>query len=299
MQNYVVFQAYGSTAIIHEAMYAILSLYRFGDEKNFQLVIYTDNKAVFQEYMHDVPISYELVTPTQIQSWRGEQNFVHRFKIKMLQDFFSKYTGNVLYVDTDVVFRESLTPIFEQISKGQLFMHLAEGQLDKQKGSLAKKITRFVKNNEFINPNTSSAEHSIKISSTTVMWNAGVLGLSTSFHTPLLDTILWISDAMYSRYQKHVMEQLAFSYCLQTHSVIKPTEYAIYHYWFFKEFRTVLASFFKKYKGASLETLRTKVDTINPEVLVVPKKNYEAMPKWKRWWWKLRKKTWHLAMECH
>ena len=123
------------------------------------------------------------------------------------------------------------------------------------------------------------------------MWNAGVIGMNSS-QKNLLDTILWLSDVMYEKYQKHVMEQLAFSYCLQTNHTIKPTDYAIYHYWFFKEFRTVLEKFFNEHQGKSLQELSLLIDEINPEILVIPKKTYEAMPKWKRWLWKLQSKTW-------
>lgn len=305
MQNYVVFQAYGNTAIFQEAIYAIISLYRFGNDNNYQIIIYTDNKAIFQQYLFQIPIIYEPITSKQIKEWRGEKDFVHRFKIKMLQDFFSKYTGNLLYVDTDIVFREPLTEIFAQISQGQRFMHLAEGQIDKQKGSLAKKIARFLTKNEFVNQpenefktlqanqSSQNLQNSLKISPATVMWNAGVIGMNSS-QKNLVDTVLWLSDAMYGSYKKHVMEQLAFSYCLQTNNNVKPTDYAIYHYWFFKEFRIVLEKFFDEHQGKSVSQLSPLIDEINPEILVIPKKNYEAMPKWRKWLWKLRGKTWKI-----
>ena len=297
MQNYVVFQAYGNKAICYEAIYSIISLYRLGDNQNYQILIYTDNKAVFEQYLSQIPIIYEPITTQQIKEWRGEKDFVHRFKIKMLQDFFSKYAGNLLYVDTDTVFREPLTEIFIQISQGQRFFHIEEGQLDKQKGILAKKIVRFLEKNEFANQPINELKpiptnpNSLKISTTTVMWNAGVIGMNSN-QKNLLDTILWLSDVMYEKYQKHVMEQLAFSYCLQTNHTIKPTDYAIYHYWFFKEFRIPLEKFFDEHQGKPLSELSLLIDGINPEILVIPKKNYEAMPKWRRWLWKLQSKTW-------
>lgn len=299
MQNYVVFQAYGNKAIFHEAIYSVISLYRFGNNQNYQIIIYTDNQTVFEQYLSQISIIYEPITTQQIKEWRGENDFVHRFKIKMLQDFFSKYTGNLLYVDTDTVFREPLTEIFVQISQGQRFFHLEEGQLNKQKGSLAKKIVRFLEKNEFANQpinefkTTPTNQNALKISPTTVMWNAGVIGMNSS-QKNLLDTILWLSDVMYEKYQKHVMEQLAFSYCFQTNHTVKPTDYAIYHYWFFKEFRVVLEKFFEEHQGKSLSEFSLLIDGINPEILVIPKKNYEAMPKWKRWLWKLQSKTWKI-----
>jgi lipopolysaccharide biosynthesis glycosyltransferase len=289
MQNYVVFQAYGTTAIFQEAIYAILSLHRFEADRNYQIVIYTDNKAVFQQYLHKIPIIYEPINTNLIKEWRGEKNFVHRFKIKMLQDFFSKYQGNLLYVDTDIVFRQSISSIFTAIAEGQFFMHLAEGQIDQQKGSLSKKITRFLRNNQFV----LSAEQTLQISAATVMWNAGVIGMNSK-QKALVDTVLLLTDAMYAKYQKHIMEQLAFSYCLQNYAEVKPTDKLIYHYWFFKEFRMVLENFFEVNEQKTIEQVIAEIDKINPEVLVIPKKNYEAMPKWRRWWWKIRGKTWKM-----
>jgi hypothetical protein len=281
MDNYVLFQAYGSTAILHEAIYAILSLHRFSAHAKYKIVIYTDNKALFLKYLAEIPIIYEHIDSDKIKNWRGDKKFVHRFKIKMIADFFEKYQGNLLYVDTDVVFKAPIMPIFDKISAGQLFMHLAEGIIEQQKGMLGKKLTRFLKKNP-----------QIGVTSSTMMWNAGVIGLNSSKHKTLIPQVLTISDALYHGYQKHVMEQLAFSYCLQNHSTVKPLAAEIYHYWFFKEFRIVLADFFAHNEGKAIAELITLIDSINPEVLVLPKKQYEAMPKWQRWWWKLSGKTW-------
>src|SRR5262249_22108782 len=86
------------------------------------------------------------------------------------------------------------------------------------------KLRRFVEKREFTVHGCS-----VHIPSSTVMWNAGVLGIAEQ-HRVLLPRILELTDEAYRVYQKHVMEQLAFSYYLQTHTTIISAESVLSHY---------------------------------------------------------------------
>src|SRR5688572_22194837 len=111
MQNYLVYQAYGSIDILHECMYSILSFYKTNPNSDTQIVIYTDAKPYLHSYLGQT-IIYQEIDQNRIHLWQGDINFVHRVKIKMLQDFIVNHKGNILYTDTDTVFCSDVANIY-------------------------------------------------------------------------------------------------------------------------------------------------------------------------------------------
>ena len=95
----------------------------------------------------------------------------------------------------------------------------------------------------------------------TEMWNAGVIGLSQS-NKAFFDDILDLTDQMYVKYSKHVMEQLAVSYVLQTRSQLISAEKTIYHYWNQKpEYQLEIQKFFGDY--TNIDTALTAYSMFN------------------------------------
>ncbi|MEZ0392279.1 MAG: hypothetical protein ACAH59_08700 [Pseudobdellovibrionaceae bacterium] len=244
----LVYQAYGLQDVIRQTMFSILSLLRKIDPTDtLQIWVYTDNKKVFSDFFGPHPkIQYVEITTEQIQKWRGKINFVHRVKVEILRDAGAKFNGSLYYCDGDTYFLSSPQPLFQKVNSTTSLMHIAENALDQGKDPLSKKILKFVKKQHFQIKN-----ELVGIGPSTVMWNAGVLGIAEE-NKKLLPLVLELTDQAYTLYQKHVMEQLAFSFYLQTRTKILSADSVIYHYWNQKnEYQSAIDRFLEETKSVA------------------------------------------------
>jgi len=238
--NYIVFQCYGNEDVFHECAYALLSLsrlYKGGGPANTEVWIYTDNLSRFSAFrnpglsLHFCSLSEEVLT-----RWRGVIDFVHRVKIEVLKDFVATRNGNILYVDTDVVFMEPIEEMMAAVSSGSLYMHVMEGIVSTRSNPVLAKLDTYLRDNTAMKVNGRALWD-------LAMWNAGVLGFNTQYRQ-VLDDVLTFTDAEYPKFPKHIVEQFAFSVFFRQAGVIKTAAPFILHYWNLKEARPALASFF-------------------------------------------------------
>ena len=267
--NYIVFQCYGNERVFHECGYALLSLYRLytgAELKDTEIWIYTDNPGWFQTFRDSpIPLHFRQVDVATIKAWRGSIDFVHRVKIEVLKDLTQNKNGNILYVDTDVVFTHRIEKIFRDLDAGKLYMHIREGKVNDKTNPVFKKLDDYL----------ISAQLKIKDKplNEMSMWNAGVLGFNTR-HNHLLDDILTFTDREYPKFSKHVVEQFACSAYFQSTDEIKAAAPYIFHYWNLKEAGSVLASFFTYFKGKGLEQLVQYSMLLQVETLMQEKVNF-------------------------
>lgn len=268
--NYLVYQAYRNLDNLHECLYSLYTLAALPDHP--KVVIYTDRADYLQQYAPvDLEIRYRSLEDAEINAWQGEARFVHRFKICMLLDLAEQLElrDNILYVDTDVVFKRSPKEIYEGISNARLWMHLNEGNIVGQAKThrIFKKVSRFM---------DMGLPSSGAIPRDQDMWNAGVLGFQASDRS-LLAEVLALTDQIYQDFVSHVVEQLSFSlvFSRQAERELLAAEAYIYHYWNFKEFRSVLKAFFAKYNEP--EVIQQKFAQIDPMRLIQPKLEYERL----------------------
>ncbi len=274
--NYLIYQAYGNKGIINEAIYSLLSFYKALVDplsNEIKIVIYTDDIPSIDHYFSEKDIIYRPLTKELIHEWKGNIDFVHRVKIKILQDFFLVYTdANVLYVDSDTVFKTAPNELFKAVSEGKFVMHTMEGIIKDRSNPILKKLFKYLYFNDII----LSDGTKFQVSTKTQMWNAGVIGINES-NKEILDKVLDFTDSLYPHFPKHIVEQFAFSYYFQTQSEIVPAESCIYHYWNFKEFRIVLSGFFERFKDKDTTFLTRKIVEIDPQRLIQPKLKYEKL----------------------
>ena len=268
--NFIVFQCYGNDAIFHECTYALLSLSRIyapGELKNTEIWIYTDNPGWFSSFNGCwLPLHFRTVDNSTIKQWKGDINFVHRVKIEVLKDLVKNKTGNILYLDCDIVITHPIDQVLKNINSGQLYMHMKEGLISDRGNKIFEKLHDHYK-----------GQPSIKIKDKPVhefaMWNAGVIGFNTQCNY-LLDEVLTFTDTQYPTFPKHVIEQFAFSIYFQQAGQLKAAAPYIFHYWNLKEARTVLASFFTHFKGSSWEELTRYSSLLQIHALMQDKVNF-------------------------
>ncbi len=244
----LVYQAYGLTEILQQTKFSILSLLRqLQDSETLEIWVYTDQPDFFQGFYGPHPrLKLISVTMEQVQQWKGKMQFVHRVKIEILRHAASQFKGHLFYCDGDTYFLNSPMSLLSKVNDRTSLMHVAEGALDQSKDPLSKKILKFVKKHHFQIRN-----ELVGIGPSTVMWNAGFIGLSEK-NKSLLSFILDLTDKTYELYQKHVMEQLAVSFYLQTHSTILPANGSVYHYWDQKpQYQAAIDQFLKNHSEFS------------------------------------------------
>lgn len=264
----VVYQAYGRWDIIQQALFSIASLCRhFPNGLPFEVQVYSDQTAELRSFFADTPnIRLVPITQDQIQRWRGAIDFVHRVKLEILKQAVQGSPNALVYLDGDTVFKTSPVELFKQINDRTSLMHVRESTLGEPGDPLTKKIGKFVKKKSFeVNGQP------VQIPMATAMWNAGVIGISKK-NTALFDSMIAMTDSLYSQYQKHVMEQLAVSYYLQTAGAVLPSDQVILHYWPQKEeYDRAIKEFLEK--NSTLSSCLTNFASFNwPSDTPAPKK---------------------------
>lgn len=273
MRNYLIYQAYGSPDILNEALLSILSYLRQPAEAT--ILVYTDQPAHFRAVLGEAPeVTYIVIEPAQWRAWRGEIDFVHRVKIKVLQHAAAHYAGQLLYVDTDTVFTQLVAPIFAALARGERFMHVGEGRLG-DGNPLNRKINRALQA-------SGAALAGGPIGPETQMYNAGVLGFRSPADVPRLAEVLALTEELYRLYPKHVMEQLAFSVVWARSGPVREAAPWVYHYWNLKEIRPVLARLFAPRPGATLASWQARAASLDVPALAEDKARFRALPGWQR-----------------
>ena len=273
--NYLLYQAYGNKDIINEAIYSLFSYYYIVKDElsgEVKVVVYTDDIPAFEHFFSGKDFIYRPLTKELIKEWKGSIDFVHRVKIKILQDFFSDHPdANVLYVDSDTVFKTNPAVLYKSIADNRFVMHTMEGVIKDKTNPIFNKLYKYLVYNDIIVPGSVN----IRVSIDTQMWNAGVIGINDK-QKNILEKVLDFTDSLYPHFPKHIVEQFAFSYYFQNNAEIIPAEPYIFHYWNFKEFRTVLTGFFERYKDDDLQSVLNKIHDIDPQKLIISKLEYES-----------------------
>lgn len=248
----LIYQAYGRADIIRQSLFSVISLLHVtATTSPLNIWIYTDQVDELNSFFKDSAQAQKRVriinlSPQQLKEFRGAIDFVHRVKIEVLIDAGKKCAGALFYVDGDTIFLKDVTSLFSQVTDEVSLMHIAECELVAGKDPLSKKLVKFVKKHKFVIDG-----EAVQLDPTTVMWNAGAIGISEK-NKNLLPLILNLTDKMHSEYPKHVMEQLAVSYYLQTRTHILPADKEIFHYWNQKdEYQKLIDDYFLKYKSCA------------------------------------------------
>lgn len=283
--NYLVYLAYGGEDYYNEALYSLLSYYKHHEPGENRILLYTDSTAFFSSQLPD-DIIYTELTAEKIKEWKGSINFVHRVKIKVLQDAASRFEGNFLYLDTDTCFTRNCNKLFDKISAGELVFDRCEGSLIDNPGGIARKMRKLLKTgNSFTIP---SETEPVVIDETFTPWNAGIIGFNSG-SAEVLHKVEELTDVLYTKKQLFVMEQIAFSYFFQKIRTPVAAESYIHHYWYFKEFRSILQDFFGYHKNKLFLQLKGEINNVDPQILSSGKRAYKKMSFWQKQLQKLSK----------
>ncbi len=226
----IVYIAYGPIRLHKQVILSILTLYYFLNEtegfEKINLVVYTDDKEIFEENLKGIIINYEILTPQNIKEYIGAFNHIHRLKICVIKDCMQKYKNNILYIDGDTYILKSPWEIINKISSEATVFHIREFKLTDGSGYTWDRTLKLVKKYKF-----ELQGEEFKIDIDAEMWNAGTIGISLS-NFRLLDDVLQLTDDISKKSSFFLAEQFAFSYIFLKNTTIIPANDFVYHYWY-------------------------------------------------------------------
>lgn len=292
-RKYIVYQAYGSEDILNEALYSMLSFYKVHglDYREITIVVYTDKPSHFESVLGKEKVLCKPLDVSLVKQWRGSIDFVHRVKIETLLHFTSTLQDDqVLYLDSDIIFVSPVQELFEKINQGLFVMHEFEGKLNASKFPLILKMGKFIKKHQ-----QQLHAKGFDVPVDTSVWNAGVIGFDSS-KKYILNKVLCFTDGFYTLYPKHIAEQFGFSLYLSKEGKVFDSSKFLFHYWSFKEFRTILHDFFQYHnaEGSALPKIIQEIDYISPVKMGEPKRIYDKMHWLPKAFRKLKKNRWEM-----
>lgn len=227
----IIYLAYGLESTKYQAIISIYTLYHHvgADNKDFLFFIYTDNKTnIFDKYLAGLPVTIEVLTKEQIKSFRGPNDYVFRIKPCIIKDYFSKNNFNALYMDTDTFFLRNPIDLLNKIEPGVSIMNTQEHNFID--GGQKEYLHWFALRQALKQHTYSIQGEQTSIPLSTMMWNAGIIGISHK-NSNLFNDIISLTDEMYSKFSTFIVEQFAASYILQKFTTLQSTEDYINHYW--------------------------------------------------------------------
>ena len=261
-------QAYGGERHIRQARFAALTFQHWAlrAAEPPRVLIYTDRPALFAALGDNVRVMP--VDDARLRAWRGAIDFVHRVKLEVLLDALAGGVGRLLYVDGDTYFRVDPATLFARIAPGRALMRVSEGPFSNRRTGIQRKMHDFVRANAFTLPDGEE----VRLPETTEMWDAGVIGIHAS-DAPLLRRALALTDTMFPRFPKHVIEQVAVSHVLQTRTALEPVGDDVFHYWkHAHELEPVIAAFFAGHADTPLQALADAAYALRPTGTGLPRR---------------------------
>jgi len=231
MGKHVILMAFNSRTFYDQANLLILSLLTLSEPDDIIIHLYTDESSWIPGSIINKIKVYKL-TSDEINELKGEQNFIHRVKIALIEDLCNKVTGEIIYIDTDCIVKSNLTELFNEIENGRFVMHIEEFSFEKP-GNIYyenfEQLREKLKDKDNISNSVNAKYELFKLNYS--MWNAGVIGVSTEKIKPLFPEIYELTNYIFNISKLHTSEQLAFSIILQQKGELIEAKEFIYHYW--------------------------------------------------------------------
>lgn len=280
----LLYLVHGAASYYHEAAYSLLSLWRQPGGDAIEIVVVTDDPAPLQALIGTPPqLQYLVYTREQRRDWEGALGYIHRMKpcaFRWAIDMLDPDGDRVwAFVDSDTAFTHPPHGWLDAVEQGRVVLHAQEGTIH---GNRTHSRSQRRLDDACSRQAITVRGQAKRISGDAAMWNSGVIGLRASQRDILSDTLELI-DTLFPICPIHTVEQVALSIVLQDRrQPVRTCEADVLHYHTFKEFRGDLARFFEHYQGAGTERLLQGWADIDPSLRIVPKREFNALPKWRR-----------------
>jgi len=239
---------YGNRPEYHrELTYSILSAVKFigKDSPDIQIALVTTN----ENRRDDLPIRHLIVDESEMNRWMLGGKYTHAAKYEALVYAMDEFRGQVAYVDTDTFFIAHPEVLFERIGPGRTLMC----DHDRTLGELGYWSDLLTK--------TAAPVAGYTVNASSVMFNAGVLGVDWSMRSRIEDVYDLMAE-LFAIEPVFNVEQFAFSAVLNTHASLSVCPDVVRHYWGFDrrfvhaELEVMFPSFSKEIFEQNLHQVR-------------------------------------------
>lgn len=240
----LLYLVYGSDTAYHaEAQFSILSaLYRAGDSKNFDIVVYTDAP---QHYSH-LPVQVCALSDETLQQWYGPLRYHHRAKLCVLRHAVP-LASKTVFIDTDTFFLRDPALLFDTVDDNTCFAdelyqsHLPAGT------AMDTAVAAML------------AQYGIDPQKIPVI-NSGLFGISRK-NSDLLDVAIALNDVLYPASGRSLTtEQLVLGIAAATKTTLVADDAVIKHYWSRKQLYRAKAFAFLERHGEKWDTSAARAD---------------------------------------
>lgn len=263
-KNNLVFFAMGEM-YNKQCVFAILSLLNVYNRKlpeSLHIYVYTNQPEFFSVIESKFGIKLIQINQDTINKWLNGQDYFLLTKISVVKDFLENYPGNMVFVDTDVIFKRRLDSTFKKIAKGEHVLHLREEKLSSE-GNIH--FLKAFQDKKFI----LSSGRTITIGRQSEMWNSGLIGLSSQ-RLHLVDDVMELCQKLIPHSSSRFLEQLSFSLVLQDTGKLTGDHKKLVHYWWKKSFFNPVINEVIDGSTPDIGSLLNKVEEKDPTNRTIP-----------------------------
>jgi choline kinase len=238
------------------ALLTLLNVYNKSLPKSIKIYVFTDKPGFYDSLKSVIAIQLIFVNNNTLQKWINNTNFFLRAKIYVIKEFLANHSGNMIFADTDVIFKKRLDFTFKNISKGKVILLLRESRLSS--GDYKEYLSCFGNNRYVL-----SSGRILIIDKKSEMWNSGLIGIS-SYKAGIIDDVLELCDQLLKRKSSRFLEQLAFSLVFQNTSKLQADQSKLVHYWWSKPMLNAIIDETLKNGYSDIDYLLSKAKTLDP-----------------------------------
>jgi hypothetical protein len=259
---HLVYLVFGSNTTNHIQAYFSIITFLQQPATLSGITVLTDQPEFYarlSDHVHLLPIDAR-----QLQEWEGPHQFFWRVKLKALEAISSAHPGQALvYLDSDTFSGGRAAALAQALAANTALMHEPEGPL----ASLPSKTERLMWQQLRGHP-----WEGITLTTTTLMWNAGVVGIPAGRAAAAISLALRLCDAWCAAgVTRRLIEQLALSVALAATGPLAAAKPNIGHYWSAKpEWNKQISAF--------LLTSLLQNHTVTQQVAALESFNFEAQP---------------------
>ncbi|MBS0351750.1 MAG: hypothetical protein JSR33_11315 [Proteobacteria bacterium] len=247
--------------IHHQAQFALLSV--MAHNPNRSLLIVTDYPEHYKWLAPAVTPFY--ISNDQLKSWRGEQDYFFRIKLKALQKLLNQVPSHLVYFDSDTVCLSHLSLLEQGLANHQCFMHDKEFPLHTGPTKTTRQMWRVGKGQTF---------GPFLIDQSSVMWNSGVVALPQG-SSKYVEMAIEACDALCrSKMRPYFVEQFALGLALSQSQKLNEAKQWFLHYWDNKVTwqTTVIEPFLLEAQKLPLEKAADLIHQVDPFSIKKPVK---------------------------
>ena len=210
----------GDTAAYHwQAWYALLTAKAHAPE-GMPLAIITDQPHRYAWFGSDLQIL--AIDAATVREWAGPHQFRWRFKHTALLHAARHFPAGLVYADSDIQVRQSLSGLLQQLTTGAVFMHEREQVPSQARRGGHRRLWQKIRGKTFAD---------LTVRPELAMWNAGVIAVGAD-RLSLLDRALAACDAMGNAGAlDNLSEQFCFSAVLASTNRLASAAPWCDHYW--------------------------------------------------------------------